>query len=142
MDLWLEAYRRTWIHETTEEALGFYARIFDQAPAAMMVTEPSFVITDANIAAQQLLKRPLANLRGKPFQRNIAQADRTAFAAIAHEIISSPGRVTRPLLLKTADDGEVEVSLIACAFRDKNDVPEMVMLLLLERGENISSDIL
>jgi hypothetical protein len=61
---------------------------------------------------------------------------------IAREIISSPGRVTRPLLLKTADDGEVEVSLIACAFRGKNDVPEMVMLLLLERGENISSDIL
>ena len=32
--------------------------------------------------------------------------------------------------------------MIATAFRDLNENPEFVMLILLERGENISSDIL
>ena len=142
MDDWLQVYRRSWAHESAEEALVFYARLFDQAPAAIVVTQPDFAIIDVNIAAQKLLQRPLAALRGRPFQRNIASADRTAFSGIARQIISEPGRVTRPLLLKTGDDQEVEVSLIACALRGDDGEVQSIMILLLERGENVTSDIL
>ena len=141
MDSWLQSYRRSWTHETSEEALGFYARLFSEAPAAIIVTNPDFVIVDANIAAQQLLHRPITVLKGKPFQRNIAPKDRTAFSVIARQIISEPGRVTRPLLLKSAEE-EVEIALIACALRGDQGQAQSVVMLLLERGENISSDIL
>ena len=142
MDRWLQAYRRSWTHETSEEALGFYARLFDEAPAAIIVTDPDFTIIDVNIAAQQLLKRPLTALKGKPFSHNIAPKDRTVFSVIARQIISEPGRVTRPLLMKAASDHDVEVSLIACALRDDKQKAESVVILLLERGEDVTSDIL
>lgn len=142
MDLWLEAYRRTWAHETAEEALSVYARIFDEAPAAIIVTRPDFTISDANVSAQRMLQRSLTTLRGKSFHRCVAAADSTAFAAIAKQIVSVPGSVTRPLLVKSSDDTQVEVALIACAMRDAEGQPEMIVMILLERGEEISSDIL
>jgi PAS domain S-box-containing protein len=142
MDLWLEAYRRTWAHETPEEALAFYARIFDEAPAAIIVTQPNFAISDANVSAQRMLQRSVSALRGKLFHRYVAAADRIAFAAIAKQIISVPGSITRPLLMNSSDDSQVEVSLIACALRDAENNPEMIMLMLLDRGDQISSDIL
>jgi PAS domain S-box-containing protein len=142
MDSWLQAYRRSWTHETSEEALSFYARLFDEAPAAIIVTNRDFAIIDANIAAQNLLQRRLTVLKGKPFHQNIAPTDRTAFSVIARQIISEPGRVTRPLLLKTGDDRNVEVSLIACALRGEDGEAQSVMILMLERGETVTSDIL
>ena len=142
MDDWLQVYRRSWAHESAEEALAFYARLFNEAPAAIIVTTPDFTIVDVNIAAQHLLNRALAVLKGTPFQRNIAAADRTAFSGIARQIISEPGRITRPLLVRTGDDREVEVSLIACALRGDDGEAQSVMMLLLERGENVTSDLL
>ena len=142
MNLFFERHRRAWTHETAEDALVFFSRLFDEAPAAMVVAQPNFLVTDANIAAQQLFQRPLSTLKGKPFEHNVAEQDLAAFSAIQREIIDTPGRHTRPLLIRTGDDRNVEVSMIAAAFRDRNDKPEYVMLILLERGENISSDIL
>ena len=142
VNLSLEGYRRAWTHENPEDSLVFYARVFDEAPAAMVVTQPNFLVTDANIAAQHLFQRSLNTLKGKPFEHNVAQQDLTAFSAIQREIIETPGQHTRPLLIRTADGRNVEVSMIATAFRDLNENPEFVMLILLERGENISSDIL
>jgi hypothetical protein len=142
MDMWLETYRRTWAHETAEEALAFYARIFNEAPAAIVITQPSFAIWDANISAQRMLQRSLPALRGKSFHHYVAAADRTAFGAIAREIVSVPGRVTRPLLVRTSHDRLLEVSLVACALRDADEKPSMIVMMLLERGDDISSDIL
>ena len=142
MGSWLQSYRRSWTHATSEEALGFYSRLFDEAPAAIIVTQPDFVIIDVNVAAQRLLQRPLAEIKGKGFQRIIAANDRTAFSVIASQIISEPGRVTRPLLLKCGDDQEVEVSLIASALRDDNGQPQSIVMILLERGDNVTSDML
>lgn len=142
MDSWLQAYRRSWTHETSEEALGFYARLFDEAPAAIIVTDSNFTIIDVNIAAQHLLQRSVTVLKGKSFSRNIAAKDRTAFSVIARQIVSEPDRVTRPLLMKPAGECEVEVSLIACALRDDQQKVERIVMLLLERGDDVTSDIL
>ena len=142
VNLSLEDRRRVWVHDTPEDALVFYNRLFDEAPAAMVVTQPNFLVTDANIAARHLLQRSLTTLQGRPFEHNVSQQDRTAFSAIQREIIEKPGPHTRPLLLRPADDRNVEVSMIATAFRDSNENADFVMLILLERGENISSDIL
>jgi PAS domain-containing protein len=142
MDMWLDAYRRTWTHESADEALAFYARVFDEAPAAIVTTDGNFVITDANVSAQQLFQKSLTALKGNPFIQNVARVDRAAFTAIGREITSERGRVTRPLLVRTSQDCDSEVSLVGCALRDERGEPEMVVLILLERGENVSSDIL
>ena len=142
MDAWLQVYRRAWTHESVEEALAFYARLFDEAPAAILVTSPDFAIIDANVSAQQLLQRSLSTMKNKPFRLHVAAQDRAVFSAIARQILAEPGRVTRPLLLKSSDDRMVEVSLIACALRDEQGHPQSVVMVLLERGEDVTSDIL
>ena len=142
MDMSLAAYRRKWIHETVEDALAFYSRVFDEAPAAIITTDANFVITDANVTAQKLFQKTLGDLRGKPFIQSVAQADRHFFAAISAEIRLEPGRVTRPLLIRTPDNRESEVSLVACGVRGESGEPEMIIMIILERGENISSDML
>lgn len=143
MDGWLQAYRRSWTHETREEALVFYARLFDEAPAAIVVTRPDLVIIDVNIAAQALLQRPLTELKGQPFQRIIGVSDRIAFSTIARQIVSEPERVTRPLLVKCGGHAEeVEVSLIARALRGDQGEVHSIVMILLERGLNVTSDML
>jgi PAS domain S-box-containing protein len=142
-DAWLRSYRRSLKpYETAGDALAFYTRIFDHAPVAMMILGADFLIADANIEAQKLLKKTLETLRGKPFNRHIAKEDRAAFAEISHEILRDHGRVTRPLLMTPGEDLTIEVSVTACALRDDEGNTEFIMLLLMDRSDDVTFDIL
>lgn len=142
-DAWLRSYRRSLKpYETAGDALAFYTRIFDHAPVAMMILGSDFLIADANIEAQKLLRNTLENLRGKPFNRHIAKPDRAAFAEISHEILRDHKRITRPLLLLPDEEMTIEVAVTACALRDDGGKTEFIMLLLMDRSDDVSSDIL
>lgn len=142
-DAWLRSYRRSLKpYESAGDALAFYTRIFDHAPVAIMILGPQFLIADANIEAQKLLRKSLELLRGKPFNRHVAKPDRAAFAEISHEILRDHTRVTRPLLLILGEDQTAEVSATACAIRDDAGNTEFIMLLLIDRSDDVSSDML
>ena len=142
-DLWLRSYRKSLKpYETAGDALAFYTRIFNHAPAAMLILGPEFLVADANIEAQKLLRTTLENLRGIPFSRQIARTDRTAFAEISRQILTEHTSVTRPLLLGEEGHETIEVSATACALRDDDGNPEFIMLLLLDRSDDVTSDML
>lgn len=121
---------------------GFYRRIFDDSPAAILVVNPDFVITDANLAAERMFNRDLAHLRGFQLRRFVAHSDQAAFVGIRSDIEDQAGYVTRPLLLRLPDQTEYEVSVTAAVFRNEKREPEFILLTLLERGTGISEDML
>jgi PAS domain S-box-containing protein len=142
-DAWLQRFRKSSRpHETPEDALAFYTRIFFEAPVAILILTKEYVVADANLAAEQLLKRPVDVLRGKPFQRNVAKSDRRAFTGISAVITGEESRITRPLRLVNAEGNETEAALIASALRDDKGEPEFIMMMFFERGEKVTSDIL
>lgn len=142
-DAWLRSYQRSLKpDEPAGDALALYTRIFDYAPVAIMILGPQFLITDANIEAQMLLRKNLESLRGYPFNRHVAKSDRAAFAEISHEILRDCTRVTRPLLLVLGEQETAEVSVTACTIRDDEGNTEFIMLLLADRSDDVSSDML
>jgi PAS domain S-box-containing protein len=125
-----------------ENREGFFRRIFEESPVAILVVAPDFQITDANVSAQRLLGRSLDHLRECRLRQFIAQSDQEAYTAIRADIEARAGYVTRPLLLRLRDETKCEVSLIAAVFRDGRGNPEFILVTLLERGKSISEDML
>lgn len=142
-DAWLRRFRQSSRpHETPNDALAFYSRIFLEAPVAMLIITMDYAVADANLAAQKLLGRPVNTLRGKPFQQNVAKSDRRAFTGIRGVIRDEKSIVTRPLRLVNAGGNETEASLIASAIRDETGEPEFIIMMFFERGKKITEDML
>ena len=141
-DSWLRTYPRVaQHHDNTLKALIFYRRIFDEAPFPLIVTTMDFLIVDANFAAQQLLGRDLRQLTGTPFSTSISRVDRDLFAGLS-DLIRDKRRISRPVSIRAAMEKEIETSLIARAIPDDEGLPEFVLILLNDRSDSVTSDIL
>lgn len=142
-DLWLQAYRRHLRpHASPAESDAFYSRIFLESPAATLIVTPEFNIADANIAAQKLFKRTLAELRDFPFVVHVASMDQAGFSVIRTVLKEPEGRVVRPLKLRLHRDIEQDVLLLASAFRNDDGEIEFVQLVLVELGTTVLEDFL
>ncbi len=131
-DVWLKAYRRaTRIHGTVGSALGYFTRIFEEAPAPYIVTTPQLIIADANLEAQSLMKRQLAAVRGKPLQLIVAPSDRTAFRTIASDLLASQDKLARPLKLQYLSGAEFDVVFHARVIRNEMGDPQFIYWLFL-----------
>lgn len=64
-----------------------YADLFRLAPDAYLVTDSFGNITEANVAAQKLLRLASLHLVGKPLQLFIADAHRSAFRTSLNELL-------------------------------------------------------
>jgi PAS domain S-box-containing protein len=125
-----------------EASLAFYSRLFVDSPLATIVTTAAFEVADANNAAQRLFRRSIAEMRGRKFELSIAGSDRDAFKEIFVELSDATSPISRPLLLKVRDGITAEVIVTASMIRTAEGEPEFALMVFLERGENISSDIL
>jgi len=142
-DSWYRAYVTSNEHlGTPEENAAYFARIFEEAPAPYIVTDPSMLIRDANRAAQRILKRPLLWLRGKPLYSVVAKGERRAFNAIAPDIVATHTVMTRPLRLQPAQGEEIDVFFSACAARDRSGKPETIFWIFLHPLEPWNEDLL
>jgi PAS domain S-box-containing protein len=121
---------------------GFFRRIFQESPAAILVVTLDFQITDANLAAQRMFKRGLRDLRDSALRQFVAHSDQVAFKGIRTDIEDQNGCAARPLLLRLPDETECEVSLTAAVFRDDGGDSQFILMTLLEGGKSISEDML
>jgi PAS domain S-box-containing protein len=142
-DAWDEIHRRS-IRDygDPQQSLAFYLRLFVESPIAMIVTTPHLEVADANTAAQRLFQRSLTQMRGRQFELSVANTERDVFKEILLELRDATSPVSRPLLLKIRDDVTVEAIVTASMIRTQEGEPEFTIMVFLERGENISSDIL
>jgi len=140
-DPWLRSYRRSvQAYGTVADTLEFYRRIFLESPVAIIVTTISLQIADANIAAQKMLNMRLKQLRGRRFHSHVARADREAFTAIVADLRDGRNSVSRPVLLNTTGGVEMEAMLNASVIRTAKGEPEFLLLVLHDRGDDVSSD--
>jgi len=142
-DPWLRRFNRSSrFHESPDDALAFYTRIFMEAPLGIVILTPNHSVADLNVAAQRQLQRPLEKIRGKPFVRNVAKSDRHAFMDIMYEIDGNSGKTQRPLRLVDPSGKETELTVIGSAVTQDDGKVEYVMLMLVDSGDNESLDIL
>jgi PAS domain S-box-containing protein len=132
-DPWRRAYRRSIrVHGTIGNALRYFTQIFEEAPAPYIVTTPRLTIVDANFAAQKMLRRSLAVVRGKPLPLMVAASDRPVFRQMVGEILQSRTRVARPLTIRPVGGEEFEIIFNATVIRDSDEMPVYVFWLFLD----------
>jgi PAS domain S-box-containing protein len=142
-DPWLRRFQKSSrTHETPDDALDFYSRIFLEAPVPIVILARNHSIADANVTAQQLVKRSLEKLRGKPFVRIVAKDDRPAFIEIARDLASDIQKTSRPIRLVDVSGTIIDVAMIAASVRDANGELEFMVLVFLDNGLNVSADYL
>ena len=125
-----------------EKQDGFFRRIFEGSPAAIIVVAPDFQISDANLAAERMFGRGLQQHRDTQLSQFVAHSDQAAFAGIRTDIENQDGCVARPLLLRLPDETECDVSLNAAVIRDEGGGTQFILVTLVERGKSISQDLL
>jgi PAS domain S-box-containing protein len=142
-DPWLRRFRKaSRTHETPDDALAFYSRVFLEAPVPIVILGRNHSVADVNVAAQQLVKRSLEKLRGKPFVRIVAKDDRPAFMKLAEDLASDIQKTSRPIRLVDIAGTVIDVAMIASSVRSENGELEFMVLVFLENGVNVSSDYL
>jgi hypothetical protein len=116
--------------------------MFDESPAACVVTDPACIVIDANRAAEVMLLRSGPMMRRKPFSLLVATSDRLNFAAIAVDILSQPFGSGRPLSMKPSRGDDIEVVFNAFMMRGDDGRPEMISWVFLESACGPGSDLI
>jgi PAS domain S-box-containing protein len=129
-------------HGSNAESSTYFARVFEDAPAAYIVTDPNMLIRDANKAAQRLLNRALAALRGKPIFSIVAKEERRAFHALTPELLDVQTVMTRPLRIQPARGETIDAFFSACTARNENGKPEAVFWIFMQPLESRNEDLL
>jgi len=104
-------------HEGHNNHLAYFKRIFDEAPAAYVVTGATHLIVDANGAAQRMFNRPLDQLRGKPLNLFVSTSDRQIFRTLITDIEAADDTVVRPLSIGPDREMDKDVIFSARAMR-------------------------
>ena len=124
------------------QSLAYFARVFEEATAAYLVTNPSLVITNANRAAERLFGRPTSQLKGLQMTSLVAESDRDTFLEIiASAILEAEKPVSRPLKLQIAS-GDAEIPFSATVLRDQTRAPESICWVFHDRHVVGGDDIL
>jgi hypothetical protein len=121
----------------TETSADFYRRVFSESPVAIVVTDPMFLIIDANACAEKLLNRLRSQLQEKPFLLMVAAKERRAFGAITADIMASRESISRPILLAPQGAEPVDARMRATAIRDQKGNIESFILVLESRTNEI-----
>ena len=116
--------------------------LFDEAPAACIVTDSACLVIDANRAAETMLLQPRSGMLDKPFQRMIAVSDRQTFEKIAADMLLSVFDTSRPLCMKPHTGAEVDVLFKARMVRNMDGDPEFISWVFLESLASDPRDLL
>ncbi len=120
----------------------FARKMFDDAPAGWIVTNPSCIVVQANHAAETLLLRSASAMRDKHFSFLIAASDRASFATMAADMLTSAFEASRPLCMKPKTGETVDVVFKAKLIATSLGVPEFISWIFLESVTGQGSDLL
>jgi PAS domain S-box-containing protein len=120
-DPWVRRYPHAQRNDGEHDA-SYFRALFEDAPAAYIITDADFTIIDANRAAQDLTSRRLDQLLGKPLSVIVPPSDTSAFRSILDEVRARM-TVNRPVRVITRDGREQECSFIAKAAQVEENVP-------------------
>src|SRR6185503_7024715 len=114
-------------------SLNYFMRLFEDAPAAYLVTDANLIITDANAAAQRLFGRAISALKGKPLSLLVGSSDRETFRRIITGAVrEAQAPISRPLKLMIAS-GEAELNFSAAVLRDSDQLAESISWIFYNR---------
>jgi PAS domain S-box-containing protein len=135
-DLWFSQYERGHgPHGSLNESLRYFTRVFEEAPAAYVITDANMLITNANAQAQRLFQRAISRLKGKPITLFIAESERDTFRRIiVRDVLDSREPVKRPLKLRIGTR-EGDVLFSASAMRNAEGSAECVAWIFHDRHD-------
>ena len=110
----------------------YFRLLFQQAPAACVVTNSACIVIDANRAAETILLWPLSLMREQPFQHMIGIADRDIFDTMAADMLLHSFDASRPLCMKPQVGDEIDVLFKARTIRRPDGTPEFISWIFLE----------
>jgi PAS domain S-box-containing protein len=116
--------------------------LFELAPAAYIVTDPEFVIEDANTAAAGLFKQPVDELIGRPLTMFVEPRERPIFQSMVAESLKAVKQLVQPLTLQPVSGSEVEVLFSARVVHDANGGVGTIHCLLVEGFQEEQGELL
>lgn len=142
-DSWVLQYERHGrLHGSVDEALAYFQRIFDDAPAPYLITNPQLLITDANAAAQRMLNRSIENMHGKPLYLFVSPSERQVFRTMARAIIDAGDSLVRPLCIQPDGSAETDVIFSARVVRGADNEVDCIFWLFVHSITPEGSDLL
>jgi PAS domain S-box-containing protein len=128
--------------DSAKNRVDYFRLLFEEAPAACVVTDSACLVIDANRAAERILLQPLSGMLDKPFQRMIAVSDQPTFEKIVSDLLLSIFNVSRPLCMKPRTGAEVDVLFKASMIRNNDGDPQFISWIFLESLASDPRDLL
>jgi PAS domain S-box-containing protein len=88
-----------------------YQELFEFAPVAYLVTDPSGIVRQANRSASKLLRVPPTFLGGKALAAYIASDDRSRFRSLLGKLGTDTGSHTAAFKLQPREGGQLDAEL-------------------------------
>ncbi len=107
-----------------------YQELFDFAPDAYLVTNPSGIVRQANRSASRLLNVPPTFLAGKALAAYIATEDRGRFRSLLTDLGAGGESHTAAFRLQPRDSGIVEAELTYSAAQTRGGDPRSIRWLI------------
>jgi PAS domain S-box-containing protein len=112
-----------------------YQELFEFAPAAYLVTDPSGIVRQANRSASKLLRVPPAFLGGKALAAYIATDDRPRFRSLLSKLGTGSGSQTAVFKLQPRDGAQLDAELTYSVSRTRHEEPPVVRWLVRDVTE-------
>ena len=117
-------------HLELEHERRRYQELFDCAPGAYLVTDPSGILRRANRSASRLLNVPPTFLAGKALAAYIATEDRARFRSLLTELGTGPESHTTTLKLQPRDGGALDAEVTYSAALTSEGEPSSIRWLI------------
>ena len=112
-----------------------YQELFEFAPAAYLVTDPSGIVRQANRSASRLLGVPPTFLAGKALAAYIDSDDRPRFRSLLSRLRTGPESHTAAFRLQPRDGGQLDAELTYSVSQVRHGEPRIVRWLVRDVTE-------
>jgi PAS domain S-box-containing protein len=112
-----------------------YQELFEFAPSAYLVTDPSGIVRQANRSAARLLRVPPTFLAGKALAAYIATEDRARFRLLLTELGSSLGSQSAAFRLQPREGGPLDAELTYSVSQAREGQPRIIRWLMRDITE-------
>jgi PAS domain S-box-containing protein len=112
-----------------------YLELFEFAPVAYLVTNPSGIVRQANRSAAKLLRVPPTFLGGKALATYIANDDRPRFRSLLSKLGTGTGSHTAAFKLQPRDGGQLDAELTYSVSQTRQGEPPVIRWLVRDVTE-------
>ena len=117
-------------HVELDQERRRYQELFDFAPGAYLVTDPSGIVRHANRSAARLLNVPPTFLAGKALAAYIATEDRGRFRSLLNELGTGAESHTAAFKLQPREGGTLDAELTYSVAQTREGEPRSIRWLI------------